>query len=70
MITQIIISLVILGLAYVIGCVYYLNGCKRGYDAGFFDGIIYAQNTITEAIKTGTLFGETKKPEVPPEEKG
>jgi hypothetical protein len=81
MITQIIISLVILALAYVIGCIYYINGCKRGYEAGFFDGIDYTQNAITEAIKKGTVTldgkpvrtvenGELKIPEIPPEAKG
>ena len=48
---QIILSLVVLGVVYLLAGANYLMGSKRGYDIGFADGVDYAQKLITEGIK-------------------
>jgi hypothetical protein len=61
MITHIILSLVIIAVVYVIVCVYYLNGFKRGYDIGFYDGVDSTQKIITQSLRNNTMTLDGKK---------
>lgn len=57
---QIVFSLGIVGIVWVICTMYYILGIKRGHLAGVMDGAEYTRKLITDAIKQGkvTLDGK------------
>ena len=71
---QLIFSLGIVGVIWVLCTVYYVLGVRRGHQVGVMDGAEYAKQVIIEALKAGkvTLDGKKVKviDEVPPADSG
>lgn len=55
MIYQLIISLIVLAVIYVICCFYHYAGYKRGYKEGLVAGAEFTSQIITANIKAGTV---------------